>query len=128
MEARCSAFSRSDCVCERGRTAGSEEATHTLLERDDHLSPGDSQRLGYQVNTEESSKAPRESRLKCLEKKTKKYQAHAQTSMSLQKKITQYDTKNYQKILCNSAVFFGHMDETLQLRCSPRSSDSDNLK
>lgn len=109
MEARCSAVSWSDCVCEWGRTAGSEEATHTLLERDDHLSPGDSQRLGYQVNTEESSKAPRESRLKCLEKKPQKqYQAHAQTSISSQKKITQtqYDTQNYQKILSNCTVLY----------------------
>lgn len=36
------------CLCERGRAAGSDEATHTLLERNDHLSPSDSQGYGYQ--------------------------------------------------------------------------------
>lgn len=48
MAVCCSAVFLSDRLCERGRAAGSEEATHTLLERDDHLSPGDSQGLGYQ--------------------------------------------------------------------------------
>lgn len=36
------ALSLSICLCEWGRAAGSGEATHTLLERNDHLSPGDS--------------------------------------------------------------------------------------
>lgn len=42
------------------------------------------------------------------EKKKKQYQAHAQTSISLQKKITQtqYDTQNYQKILSNCTVLY----------------------
>lgn len=64
MAVCCSAISLSERLCERGRAAGSEEATHTLLERDDHLSPGDSQGLGYQVTKEESSKGQRESRQK----------------------------------------------------------------
>lgn len=48
MAVCCSAVFLSDRLCERGRAAGSEEATHALLKRGDHLSPGDSQRLGYQ--------------------------------------------------------------------------------
>jgi len=38
----------SACLCERGRAAGSGQTTRTLLERNDHLSPGDSQGLSYQ--------------------------------------------------------------------------------
>lgn len=47
MAVCCSAVSLSVCLFERGRAAGSDEATHTLLERNDHLSPCDSQGLGY---------------------------------------------------------------------------------
>lgn len=40
----------------QGWAEGSEQVTHALLERDDHLSPADSQGLGYEVTRKESSK------------------------------------------------------------------------
>lgn len=62
MAVCCSAVVCPTVSVRQGRAAGSEQATHALLERDDHLSPADSQGLGYQVTRKESSKRHSERR------------------------------------------------------------------
>lgn len=79
MAVCCFAVSLSACLCERGRAAGSDEATHTLLERNDHLSPSDSQGLGYQSKGRESSKGGGGEQ----EEMFQKLYEHAQVSISV---------------------------------------------
>lgn len=62
MAVCCSAVVCPTISVRQGRGAGSEQANHALLERDDHLSPADSQGLGYQVTGKESSKRQSESK------------------------------------------------------------------